>query len=287
MKEKERISLKLHLILEALKEIDRIEAEWDTLEEGAVKTEHKPVNRVNKLLEKYGYDKNKGTIKVDGNEIKVTIDKRRNSQTHSILSSKPDKIGNIVISEKDNAKLKNNKRRDTILNHEIGHIINNKKDKTSADHIKSARANAEERFIKGIKDLDGIPDSELRSLIDGYMDLHGTDNDIRQNNSKDSAREKNKTEFNKMTKHIKNDHTNVSEFEADAYASINSDNVKRALRNDYKIQRNKLKNELRNNKSHMNRNEYHNQNKLNEEDLQKRNKALNSKHIDKSVYKRD
>ena len=261
----------------------------EILTEGAVKTHHK--KKLDRYLEKYNYkgDKKSGTIEIDGKTYK--IDRNTNSYTMNVdgdeyprmAAAEPD--NNIIHLSKDFEKLKNNKRRDAVLQHEIGHSkLHSLKDK---DNIEEGK--------------DAMYDTMAKSNI--FFNKNQIKNTLEQSGratpGKKATSDKDKKRVENLEKYKKYEnngmHADRAEFEADAYASMHSNGsqLKRGVReamkhisSDAGIRRqlkgagadlkyisdddiSKLKKE---------------QHKISDNDIKQRSKAAKDKSIDKTVY---
>ena len=126
------------------------------LSEGAVKTSKK--HKLDNYLKKYNYqgDKKSGIITVDGKKIEVD----RNTKSKTATLSDGDVAGRTtsadistdkdrIILDKNFEKLKNNKRRDALLYHEIGHIKYQNPNKSNEnDHKHNEREKEKEKLSK-------------------------------------------------------------------------------------------------------------------------------------------
>ena len=193
----------------------------DILSEGAVKTSKK--KKLDNYLAKYGYkgDKKKGTIEINGTKYIVDRDVNSKTMTYSdgdkdvrhVMATYSTSLKNservpTIYLDKNFEKLKNNKRRDAVLNHEIGHY------KTRND-----------------------PERE-KMLNGGKYDDEITDKDEKIKN-KSHKHDKNVEEASKK-EYQAGSHQNAKEYLADAYASANKngEHSKRALREIHKNNKN-------------------------------------------------
>ena len=237
----------------------------DILEEGACKTNKK--RKLDKYLSKYNYkgDKNEGTIEVDGKTYNI---KRNMPQTAAYLGIPDDK--KHILLDKNFEKLKNNKRRDAILQHEIGH--------SNLHHL------YHDNTVNG------------RNLARKNMGLDGHDyDDILTKNMHESKTEKEKIRDKNIDVFKKydvkdNNHANPMEYEADAYARAhkNGDHIKRALRDAEKQNKKSSKEILNKHKNLSNKEKtemYHNYNKELAVDLKARSKVMKDKNINLNAYK--
>ena len=195
------------------------------LTEGAVKTNRKPERKLDKYLKKYEYDKNKGTIVIDGETIKVN----RNAKSTAIFTDHTDEKHELHIDKKFK-NLKNNKRRDSVLNHEIAHkkLQNLYDPNVTIDHkvntVNSILDNrVENGEITSQKEYDKASD-KLVSLVNrkGFKEE-------KDYNDKDKKQSKNLKIFDE---YHKGGQLNSIEFEADAYARSqkNGSYLDRAMR---------------------------------------------------------
>ena len=207
----------------------------DLLTEGAVKTNNK--KKMDKWLKKYGYqgDKKEGTITVDGEKIKVDRDtksltaKTSNGQVNPRVtgidstSSEPK-----IILGKEFEKLKN-KRKDAILNHEIGHI---KYHNPTSDKItKKSRDIIIDSMAKDTS-ITNHGDDSFKDKVKQELNRTLQDNSKKPENytDKDKIRHDN---LDKLKKYEDGKlHSNRTEYEADIYASQqkNGDQIKRGIR---------------------------------------------------------
>lgn len=241
--------------------------------EGAVKRSKK--EKMDKYLKKYDYqgDKKSGTITVDGKTYNITRDDKDITQTYL-------HDGSINLS-KDFEKLKNNKRRDAVLHHEIAHSKYHTL--ASKDVTKGQRDfvidDAAERITKDTGYTGKLDQKITKAVTAGSMKLTSNISNPpkkkKNYTDKDVKEEENLKTFSKYEKPTT--HANRIEFEADAYASQhkNGDQLKRAVREGYK-------NDSKNIKDPEEKKEY---NKTAQNDMKQRTKAANDKTVDKSVYK--
>lgn len=265
----------------------------ELLDEGAVKTSKK--HKLDNYLAKYNYqgDKKSGTIEVDGKKYNVDRDtknfwmetKGRDCQrsTSSDLSNNKDGKQFIHL-DKNFEKLKNDKRRDAVLQHEIGHLklhshdIDSKhlqKDRLSKSN---PRALAHEQGKSGFM-CDYEDYREMQQNNKNTMKYEHDAKEIRKENKKSgndkmqSERDKNIGKFKKYESD-EDPHSNTMEYEADAYSTAHSSlaDRKRSLRETRKHAKKDV---------HYDRNEY---NKLMDADYNARIKALKDKSINRKVY---
>ena len=283
----------------------------DLLAEGAVKTSKK--HKLDSYLKKYDYqgDKKSGTITVNGRKIEVD----RNTKSYTAkgpdgevmprmtaadLSGEKDRI----ILGKDFEKLKNNKRRDALLNHEIAHTKyhNLASDKTTQK--------TREAVIDGI-----IKDAALQNpYIDKDAAKKEINDEIKDRSKKPEAyTDKDKRRHSNLDKFKKyendGEHANRTEFEADAYARSqkHGEHLKRGLRDaskyykkhavDYQLKAAKkmLKDDdiydpeefkdITNEVNRIRKDITKRQNISTHNDLTQRSKAMKDKSIDRNVYR--
>lgn len=191
------------------------------LEEGACQTNKK--RKLDKYLSKYNYkgDKNEGTIEVDGKTYH--IDRNTNSKKmiphgeikYPVNRSTSGEIASIdgkkhIHLDKNFEKLKNNKRRDAALQHEIGHV--------NLHHVIDSNT------------TDG------RSMVKQAFGLH--DDNYNENlHYPETAKEKIRS--SNIKKFQLHDINNALEFEADTYSKAhkNGDQIGKTIRESAKYNR--------------------------------------------------
>ena len=185
-----------------------------------------------RFKDKHNFDKKTGTIEVDGKRVKVDMN---NSKTMNVNGSvTPRQTAANVYSDKPEIflgreffKLKNDKRREAILQHEIGHTkmhgLNPKSNMLNKDFISEKNVNglAQSMFQQLTGDDLGKVDEDTRRefmkqineelKIGEYLKHKTADNLTRQ--------ERNKLFEKIKSKYEKDGHTNATEFEADRYAA--------------------------------------------------------------------
>lgn len=207
------------------------------LDEGAVKTSKK--YKLDNYLKKYDYqgDKKQGTITVNGEKYKVdrnvnspiTKDSDGNTVPRMTSADLGDKDKKIIL-DKNFEKVKNNKRRDAMLQHEIGHVKYHRltSDKTTPEGKDAA--------------LDSLTKVAVQSVPFASKDAIKAELNKKYNTStkkelseKDKIHDENLKKYKKYEKDS-NPHANRVEYEADAYASQqkNGDQLSKALRDTYK-----------------------------------------------------
>lgn len=216
------------------------------LDEGAVKTNKKPERKLDKYLKKYGYegDKKSGHITVDGKKIAIDRDVRSKTMKVEVDGQTVHAPRQIMATtagedkiylDKNFTKLKNNKRRDAMLQHEIGHLKHHKSDGSSTtkehrDAILSAQAKTATIAAYGERDKE-TEDATKKLLQQTIPDKTKRREDY-------TPSDKRKIENLKKFKKHENDgtHADAVEFEADTYASMqkNGEHLKRGVREIYK-----------------------------------------------------
>lgn len=262
----------------------------DTLNEGAVKTSKK--KKLDRYLAKYGYDKKNGTITVNGTTVDVKKGNTNHNGYHTHMNIDSGSGKNTLVIGKEFSKLKNNKRRDAILNHEIMHAKTNnlKNPNTTLDHKIYTAIDLEDKNLAKIKNPTKEDRDRVHNAMKSYLYSTGY-KDPSEYNDKEKAQVKNLKIFSEYTK---NDHTTPLELEADAYArySKNGNHLDRAQREVSKHIRKSNEKELtkRINKTNDKKekkylyesNKFYNKNV--EEQRISRKKATTDKRIDRSAY---
>ena len=240
-------------------EIDNYYIEKETREEYAKR----------QFKKRYKYDDKDKTISVNGRKIKIDMDTNKPIMR---ISSEPRSKGKIMEGRRTSAevlsdeptihlgkeffKLKNNKRRDAILQHEVGHTKLHSM-KSSDKDLKTNKAalsyiNQNINNIKSTLKAFGYDKSEIEEFINGpdikkmkkeivksYL-KNGMPTNKERAKLRDSAIEK----FKKFDKSKEVSHANTDEFEADRYAANKSGSgeFKKGLRETYKFARKSIKN---------------------------------------------
>lgn len=242
---------------------------------------------IRKFKKKYDYDPKTKTIKgPDGERIEIDMDIKNpkmkitsfngKTKTEERRTTSSDTLSPTPKINLDDRffKLKNQKRRNAILQHEIGHTklhsLNNSKNElkttNAGDMIaKNIINDIGEKYIrdgiytpKEVKDLKNRGSLSIRKnqLVKKYTGS-GIDETKKSNSLRKSSLEKFKVQnvnyrYHKHTdkngNRIKKDdskvdpHTNAFEFEADRYAANKSGSkeLKKALRESYKLTKNKI-----------------------------------------------
>ena len=249
------------------------------------------------------YDKtnpNEGTIRVNGKTYDIDMGKSK-----LIEDSYGDKVERETQSETDTGKiwldnnffkLKNNKRRDGVLNHELGHLkmhsIDPYADHTDKNFITMTqygndrrdafRYEVKKRKLEKVTKQDRDSINKQLDYLDSFEDYPK----IAKNNSKNNKISK---ERDKVVNHIrkyenpKHRHLNTTEFEADRYAAnkTSSKDFKKALRETSKHTFNNYKKENKLSKEEILR-----RRKKDELDNKVRNTVLKDKILkDSKIYK--
>jgi len=276
----------------------------ELLNEGAVKSSKK--HKLDNYLKKYGYqgDKNEGTIKVDGKEYKID---RKNSHTMDVdagplgkgtvprqtstdsLASEPK-----IHLDKNFEKIKNNKRRDAILQHEIGHLKNHSL--ASSSNTKEGRDAVLDSMSKS-QSIVNSGTSDYKKQFKDELEKSIPDKSKESSTKKELARKENLEKFKKHEN--EGQHADRSEYEADAYASQhkNGEHLKRGVREYYKKANSDkgIKNQIKGlektigSKLELTKEEKDEikkkQNISAQNDMNQRTKASKDKSINKSVYR--
>lgn len=223
--------------------------------------------RLSKFKKKYHYDPSKKTITVDGEVYKVDLDhyksgvmycKNQMGATVATIRQTAADLQNddpVIHFDRNFFKLKNPKRQDAILQHEIGHtklhntnLSNPHTDKSAVsgnafnEMFKVAYKSAEEQVDILYKSLFGrsMTSSEKKELIttikktilpkkDEYMKLS-------TNQQKAKLRDDMIKIAKKYTKNSDSSHANPQEVEADRYSAnrTSEKDIKRGVREAYK-----------------------------------------------------
>ena len=191
----------------------------ELLSEGAVKTSKK--HKLDNYLKQYGYNKTDKTITVDGKTVDVKERSKKEDGGYGTNLNTNFKTGKQTLNiGKEFTKLKNNKRRDALLNHEIGHAkLHNLVDA-------NATLNVKEQVIKDTIDSKNYGKAANYAFESGYKNA-------KDFTDKDKARLQNIKYFNENNK---GEHSTPTEYEADTYArgKKNGDQLNRAIREGYK-----------------------------------------------------
>lgn len=232
---------------------------YDTLFEDAYLTEKKTREEytVDRFKKKHDYDKDTDTIKVDGKRYKVDMDyknpsmkaKDENNRTVTQArqtSAEIDKDDPNIHLDKNFFKLKNDSRREAVLQHEVGHTKlhslkgdNKKIDKSmkTNEFIDEFLSDSISYYVDQAKKM-GIPEKEAKEQAQRDFKSYAEKlyRDYQKGGlSKDEARKKlRESAISKLSKYKKssNMHVNTREFEADRYAAnkTSSSTLKKGLR---------------------------------------------------------
>lgn len=261
----------------------------DILEEGAVKTAKK--NKLDNYLKRYNYkgDKKSGIIEVDGKKYKIDRDINNKLMYHTNSDipvqrqTSADLVSDgsypVIHIDKIFTDLKNNKRRDAVLNHEIGHAKLHQTN--NPNNINTIRKYYGERLSD--EDLDYDIKKEVMKSVYGKNKTH------KPRTLDEQRRVQNIHHLNKYEKED-NPHAKIVEYEADAYARThkNGDQLKRAIR---EMAKNGKKNskKILNSYGDLDNNTkkviISNYNKITQEDMNMRTKASKDKRINTDVYR--
>ena len=279
----------LDAFLESIEEeIDSYFTEMETREEYAKR----------RFIKKYKYNPNNKTIIVDGKQIKLDMD--TNSRIMDVAANP--KNDNTTIAERQTAaellskvptihldknffKLKNDKRRDAILQHEVGHTkLHNLK--SPDKDLKTNKAvltyvNQSMNTIKSTLKAYGYNDSDIKDYMNGpdikkmkkEIVKSYLKNGMPDNKERAKLRESAIEKFKKFDKSKQSEHANTMEFEADRYATnkAGSSSLKKGIRESYKFARKNIKNQPKEVKSAYN--------KMADVDYNARSKVLKSKDL--------
>ena len=189
--------------------------------------------RMSKFKKKYNYDPKRKTIEVDGETYKVDLDVK--NPIINITDNEGNKVTSIrqlgidglsddptIFFDEGFFKIKNQKRRDSMLKHEIGHtkmlVLNpdsKKADKDFSDHISLRELLVSQNSELGEPlDKDDIDFIEDKIKSDPFYNQL-----ISQKTSKKFTTEEREKIISLMRKYDKGSHANPTEFEADRYAS--------------------------------------------------------------------
>lgn len=185
---------------------------------------------------------NRGTIEIDGEPFRIDIGKSRNTvygfdgaeyplkRHQCCFTSKGDIIldGDIIM------KLKNSKRIDSTISHEVGHIkfqgVNIHNDPNGELTLYGSDASMSPKTLEQLLDrciteiYDKLPDRKMRndpkfkSIIDAYRNIYlaKLKNNPNRNKTLQEFRDEAIAAYKKFDK---GGHTNWAEFEADRYAA--------------------------------------------------------------------
>lgn len=240
---------------------------YDTLFEDAYLIEKKTREEyaVRRFKEKHKYDDKEKTITdKDGKKYKIDMDyKNTTMDTKSDLEDRKSRVRRTTSAEvetedptifidKNFFKLKNDKRRESILQHEIAHTKLHNKFGNAKNVEKDLKTS---KFIN--KKLDGLRDMMRNDLLSQGYDPKVVEDYIKNDRSfnyylndidrayakgglnENQVRAKLRSEaMKKLKKYDKgtNTHQNTDEFEADRYAAnkTSEKDLKKAIREDYK-----------------------------------------------------
>jgi len=276
----------------------------ELLTEGAVKSSKK--HKLDNYLAKYDYqgDKNSGTINVDGKKIQVDRSKLRtmeSQQSNGEKTTLPRQTSAELISDnstihldRDFEKLKNNKRRDAVINHEIGHLKNHHL--TDPNNTKEGRNAALDSMSK-TSSITNFGDTEYKDEIKKELKKLIPDKSRKSSTEKDNIRKENLEKYKKYEND--NLHSDRAEYEADAYASQhkNGDHLKRAMRDVYKHKNSEkgINNQIKDLEAALDEKldlskedkvtARKDSNIIAQNDMNQRNKAAKDKTINKQVYR--
>lgn len=222
---------------------------FDLFEEKATRVEY----TMRQFKKKYHYDPQKKTIIVNGETYKCDLDIKSKTmdvknpvtgetvttvrQTAAALGD-PDRT---IALDRSFFELKNNKRRDAILQHEVGH---QKLHSISSDDFDVFIDTLVNNTVSQLGDIEqyGLTIEDIRSEIIDQLKKNG----VTGNNFKGTPDEKLKNLRSSIRKdlekkfvgklHKNNDHVNANEFEADRYAinKTSKNQLKKGLREAYK-----------------------------------------------------
>lgn len=198
--------------------------------------------RIKAFKKKYHYDPKDKSIIVDGEKYYVDLDvsnpvaniKDGNGNLVSSLRYTSANVNNedgTIVLDANFFKLKNSKRRDAMLKHEIGHIKRNSLKESEKIDQPTVQLNydayVKEMFTKlksAIKPL-GLSDKEILSIIKSQLKEMGITRSSYEPTSAERKKQKNIREIRsyiekKYTskRDVYNDHTDFKEIEADRYA---------------------------------------------------------------------
>lgn len=198
--------------------------------------------RIKAFKKKYHYDPKDKSIIVDGEKYYVDLDvsnpvaniKDGNGNLVSSLRYASANVNNedgTIVLDANFFKLKNSKRRDAMLKHEIGHIKRNSLKESEKIDQSTVQLNydayVKEMFTKlksAAKPL-GLSDKEILSIIKSQLKEMGITRSSYEPTSAERKKQKNIREIRsyiekKYTskRDVYNDHTDFKEIEADRYA---------------------------------------------------------------------
>ena len=257
--------------------------------------------KLDNYLKRFNYqgDKKSGTIEVDGKKYNIDRDiKNKFMKTKNIYGNPDDNVdratstdltdpkNDTIHLDKNFVNLKNNKRRDAVLQHEIGHA---KLHQLNKDNTKEGR----DATLDGLaKTNPFMPKEDVKNaLVD---DLKDRDKSHESKTPAEKQRAKNLEKFKKYENNMP--HADRVEYEADAYAGVhkNGDHLKRAIRESYTHARKDNKKMTYftdpddGEKYYIDNDEkkifVKSLNKLSQNDMKQRGKAAKDKSIDRSIY---
>ena len=218
--------------------------------------------KLENYLKQYGYDKKNKKITVDGKTVYVREKTKDDIDDGYGTSIEEYSDGSHTLAlGKEFKKLKNNKRRDNTVRHEIAHAkLQSLKDPNVTLDNKSQR-------------IYEIKDPNKREKIINIVTTSGYKKP-EEYNEKDKARVKNMKIFREYDK---GNHSIPSEYEADAYAKYNKngDQLSRTIRETYKHQRKHIE-------KNGNPKKYWEQ--AVSDDIKNRKKAVNDKRLSIKAY---
>ena len=248
---------------------------------------------------------NKGTITINGEKRHIDMGKSKFIERDDDLLDRVTsanvygKNGEIVV-DKNFFKLKNAKRRDAVLQHEMGHtkLHSTRGDSATADPRSFSQKNrgiARRNLVNSLKEGYGYdehhkPDKATKELLGEVADVYVSKRDKRyaEKSEKNPYRKKRDELLKQAGKYrVKSaSHANEQEFEADRYAANKSGakNVKRSAR-EY-VRKDKKTTKKLKGFDKLSKEEIKKQNKTEEADLKARSKALKDKKLrDAELYK--
>lgn len=284
---------------------------YDILFEDAYLTEKKTREEYaqRKFRKDHDYDKNDKTISVDGERYKFDDDYKK--KTIVVNSNEGDDVGSrrtvaetrsddpTIHVDRNFYRLKNSKRREALLQHEVGHtkMHNNVGDaKHMSKDLKSKKGEELNVDVATRNVKESLINSGRfpKDTIEIYMDSPGFKYELdrlrreyqaggmSENEVRSKLRE---TAMQKLSKYQSknNAHANVAEFEADRYAAnkAGSKNIKKGIREAYTRQKRDVKDTV--NKMNLDNNTkkkaISETNKLSQDDMKRRSKALADKSL--------
>ena len=247
----------LDAFLESIEEyIDSYYTEMETREEYAKR----------RFIKKYKYNPNNKTIIVDGKQIKLDMDTNSRIMDVAANPKNDDTVTTVrqtsaellskvptIHLDKNFFKLKNDKRRDAILQHEVGHTkLHNVK--SPDKELKTNKAllsyvNQSMNTLKTTLKAYGYNDNDIKDYINSSeikqwkkdVAKKYLKNGMPDNKERAKLRESAIEKFKKFDKSKQPDHANTMEFEADRYAANKegSSALKKGIRELYKFDRRK------------------------------------------------